>query len=286
MQAGVLVQRGSVKHSSQMDRLAINHITTRRWSLQEAIVGYAGLGVRGIGIWPDAAKAFGIVQTRQLLRQHGMLVSGYCCGNMFTARTPRSRREQLSRNRTLIDEAAALEAQCLVCVSGGLSEGNADLASARKWALDGLSQLVPFAREAGIAIGIEPIHPMRASDLCCITTLAEANALCDALGFGTGIVVDVYHVWWDPNLACELERARGRVVGVHLSDWLRSWEESKVGCGMIGDGVIDIRTIIQAVGCMGYTGLHEVELVSPIWGALDPIYVSQKCIERYRSHCL
>jgi sugar phosphate isomerase/epimerase len=268
-----------------LDRLAINQITTKGWSLPEAIAGYARAGVRGIGIWPDAVHDLGVAPTRRLIVRHDMIVSSYCCGRMFMARSPSDRAKQRERNRILIEEAAELGAQCLVCVSGGLPAGDTDLNAARKSTLDELNELLPFARAAGVSIGIEPIHPMRAADVSCITTLGEANALCDALGPGTGIVVDVYHVWWDPNLERELERASGRIVGFHLSDWLRSLDENCVGRGMMGDGVINIASIRRAADRAGYNGLHEVEIVSRLWGQRDPVEVTNKCIERYRSHC-
>ena len=266
-------------------RLAINQITTKGWSLPDAIAGYARVGVRGIGIWPNAVHDFGVAATRKLIMRHDLVVSSYCCGSMFLARDPADRIKQKERNRILVEEAAGLGAQCLVCVAGGLPAGDTDLKAARNHTLDGLTELLPFARAAGVLIGIEPIHPMRAADVSCITTLGEANTLCDALGLGTGIVVDVYHVWWDPNIERELERASGRIAGFHLSDWLRSWDDNCIGRGMMGDGVINIASIRRAADRAGYNGLHEVEIVSRLWGQRNPVEVTDKCIERYRSHC-
>ena len=60
---------------------------------------------------------------------------------------------------------------------------------------------------AGVPLAIEPLHPMYAADRACVNTLAHANDLCDELGEGLGVALDVYHVWWDPDLARQIARA-------------------------------------------------------------------------------
>ena len=126
---------------------------------------------------------------------------------------------------------------------------------------------------------------MKAADVSSLTTLAEANALCDRFGHGLGIVIDVYHVWWDPQLVAEILRAKGRIAGLHLSDWLPTMEANIIGRGMMGDGVIDIASIRSNVDHAGYDGFYEVELTSKIWEQRDPSDVVNICVERFRTHC-
>ena len=266
-------------------RLSINHVTTPRWSLPEAIDGYARAGVRGIGLWPAHVTEYGVAKTRHVLDGHGLVATSYCCGNMFVATEKAGIAAQRARNRALVEHAAELGAKSLVCVSGGLPPLEKGLVAARRRTLDELGELLPFARAAGVPVGIEPIHPMKAADVSSLTTLAEANALCDSLGDGLGIIVDVYHVWWDAALRAEIERAKDRIVGFHLSDWLTPLEQNMSGRAMMGDGVIDIPSIRACVENAGYGGFHEVELVSRIWAERDPANVIAACIERYRSHC-
>src|SRR6266478_3434350 len=123
---------------------------------------------------------------------------------MFPAADEVSRRAALDDNRRAVDEAAAIGAQCLVLVVGGLAAGSRDIADARKLVRDGIAALLPHARAAGVKLAIEPLHPMYAADRACINTLAQANDLCDALGDGLGIAIDIYHTWWDPDLAAEI----------------------------------------------------------------------------------
>jgi len=81
-----------------------------------------------------------------------------------------------------------------------------------------------------------------------------------------GIVVDVYHVWWDAMLERELARARGRIRGFHICDWLVPTPDMLMGRGMMGDGCIDIFRIRNLVEAAGYAGFNEVEILNQrIW---------------------
>jgi sugar phosphate isomerase/epimerase len=139
-----------------------------------------------------------------------------------------------------------------------------------------------------VRIGLEPLHPMYAADRACINTMRHANDLCDALGTGIGILVDVYHVWWDPHLAEEIDRAgrAGRLLGFHVCDWLVPTRDFLTDRGMMGDGVIDIRKIRAAMEGAGYRGQIEVEIFSAAhWWTRDPAEVIDICLTRVAQVC-
>ena len=263
--------------------LAINQATTRpQWSLAEAIEGYARAGIRGIGIWPDKLAECGLAAARRRLDASGLKVSSYCAGEMAVDRAGKP--QSLERNRRLVDEAAALQAECLVCVTGGLPAGSRDLGDARKRARDTLGALLPHARAAGVPLAIEPIHPMRAADVSCINTLAQATDLCVELGQGTGVAVDAYHVWWDPALGVELKRAGERILSFQICDWLAETAAIANDRGMMGDGVIDLAKLHTMARSAGFRGTCEVELMSERnWWRRDPGEVVATCIEWFRS---
>ena len=104
-----------------------------------------------------------------------------------------------------------------------------------------MAALLPYARQAKVPLAIEPLHPMFAADRACVNTLAHANDLCDELGDGAGVAVDVYHVWWDPDLATQIARAGKRILAYHVNDWLVPTTDLLLDRGMMGDGVIDLR---------------------------------------------
>jgi sugar phosphate isomerase/epimerase len=278
--------------------LSINTATVRKqWSLPETIAGCARRGIRMIAPWRDQVATVGLVQAAQRLRDAGIALSGYCRGGMFSALDRAGRQAALDDNKRAVDEALVLGAPCLVLVVGGLpkdSEGriaSKDLAGAREMVRDGIGELLQYARPASMPLAIEPVHPMYTADRACVNSLAQANDLCDELApganAGLGIAVDVYHVWWDPNLEREIERAgahSGRLLAFHLCDWLVPTTDLLLDRGMMGDGVINLPLIRSWMEAAGYRGPHEVEIFSARnWWKRDPDEVLATCIERYHS---
>jgi sugar phosphate isomerase/epimerase len=269
--------------------LSLNIATVReQWDLRQAIEGIARAGIPALSVWRDKLAEMGLKAATKLIKTHGLAVTGLCRGGMFTQGGRGGRAETLADNRRAIDEAAALEAACLVLIAGGLAPGSRDIGEARRMVRDGLAELLPYARAAGVPLALEPLHPMYAADRACINTLAAANDLCDALGEGIGIAVDVYHVWWDPNLAQEIARAgrHRRILGFHLCDWLVPTTDLLLDRGMMGDGVIDIPSIRALVEAAGYDGFCEVEIFSKHnWWKRPAEEVLATAIERYRTVC-
>jgi sugar phosphate isomerase/epimerase len=201
---------------------------------------------------------------------------------MFPAATPAEREARIEDNRRAVDEAAALGAEVLVLVCGAAPPRDTDIAAARHMVADGIAELAPYAAERGVRLGIEPMHPAFAAERSCITTLAEARCLAERFDPAVvGLVADVYHIWWDPELYGEIARAAGRFVGFHVSDWLVPMENVLMGRGMMGDGVIELRRIRAAVEHAGYAGPIEVEIFNEaVWSTpLDTLLPLIK--ERY-----
>jgi sugar phosphate isomerase/epimerase len=264
--------------------LSINSMTVKPWSLEQLVEGCARAGISAISPWRDIVQACGAERAGKLIRAHGMTVTGLCRGGMFPAADEAGRRAALEDNRRAVDEAAAIDAQCLILVVGGLPKGSRDLADARNQVRDGLAALLPYARQAGVPLAIEPLHPMFAADRACVNTLAQANDLCDELGDGAGVAVDTYHVWWDPELAREIARAGRNILAYHVNDWLVPTTDLLLDRGMMGDGVVDLRAIRAMVESAGYRGHCEVEILSAEnWWKRDPDEVLRICIERHQT---
>jgi sugar phosphate isomerase/epimerase len=270
--------------SKDRSLLSINSMTVKPWSLAELVEGCARAGISAISPWRDIIQAHGAERAGQLIRSHEMTVTGLCRGGMFTATDEAGRRAALDDNRRAVDEAATIGAQCLVLVVGGLPKGSRDIVGARRQVGDGLAALLPYARQAGVPLAIEPLHPMFAAHRACVNTLAQANDLCDELGEGAGVAIDVYHVWWDPDLAKEIVRAGRRILAYHVNDWLVPTTDLLLDRGMMGDGIIDLRAIRAMVEATGYRGHCEVEILSgKNWWKRDPDEVLRICIERHQT---
>jgi sugar phosphate isomerase/epimerase len=274
-------------------RLALNTATVRaQWNLRQTIEACARHGIRGIAPWRDKLAELGAAEAARLIRRHELTVTGLCRGGMFPAADEAGRRAAVDDNRRAIDDAATLGAQCLVLVVGGLAAGSRDLAGSRRMVLDGIAQVLGYARDAGVPLAIEPLHPMYCADRACVNTIDQALDLCDALepraagerpSGSIGIAVDAYHVWWDPNLARAIVRAGvERILGYHICDWLVPTTDLLNDRGMMGDGVIDLPALRGLVEAQGYPGFHEVEIFSNRWWQQDGDLVLRTVRERHR----
>jgi sugar phosphate isomerase/epimerase len=265
--------------------LSLNTATVReQWDLRQAADGCVRHGIAGIAPWRNQVQALGPKEAGTLIRDHGLAVSGYCRAGLFTAPDAAGRQAAIDDNFRAIDEAAAIGAQCLVILGGGLPEGSKDLAGARAQVHDGIAAILPHTRGAGVPLAIEPLHPMYATERCCVNTLSQANDLCDAIAPDDpilGVAVDVYHVHWDPDLAREVARAGPRILAFHVCDWLAPTRHMLLDRGMMGDGLIDIPHIRGLVEATGYDGLVEVEIFSEHWWRREPDLVLRTVAERY-----
>ena len=250
-----------------MRPLSLNTATVRKqWKLGQIIDGCARHGIRGIAPWRDQVADFGLEQTARLVKTHGLTVTGLCRGGFFTGKG------WVEDNRRAIGEAHVLGAQCLVLVVGGLLPESKDLSLSRERIRDGIAVILPEARQAGVQLAIEPLHPMQAAERACINTLEQALDLCEELdgaakgpSCALGVAVDVYHTWWDPKLEAQIRRAgKKRLLAYHICDWLVPTRDLLNDRGMMGDGVIDLPRIRSWMEGAGYAGFHEVEIFSEL----------------------
>ena len=191
--------------------VSLNLATVRKqWGLRDAVAAAARHGFAGVAPWREMVQELGLAESAKLFRDSGLRVTGYCRAGLFPAEDAAGRQAAIDDNRRAIDEAAAIGAENLVMIGGGMPKGIRCLDTARIMFADGVAAVLPHARAAKVPLALEPMHPMYAADRGCISTLAEMSDLCDRLGDGLGIAVDTYHVWWDPNLAREIARAGRR----------------------------------------------------------------------------
>jgi sugar phosphate isomerase/epimerase len=269
--------------------LSLNLATTRGvWGFAEAVDGCLAQGITAISPWRDQIAAIGLSEAARIVQANGLRVTGVCRGGMFPAADAAGRAAALDDNRRAVDEAAALGADCLVLVVGGLPEGSRDIAGARAQVAEGIAALLPHARACNIPLAIEPLHPMYAADRACVNTLDQALDLCAETGPGVGVVIDVYHVWWDPNIAAAIARAgrMGAILAHHICDWLVPTRDLLLDRGMMGDGVIDLRGFRRMIEAAGYSGPQEVEIFSANdWWKRPGAEVLETCKARFEALC-
>jgi len=272
----------------EISQISTNTATVRdRYRLDEILDAVARHGIPAVSPWRDQIADFGLANASKQIRDLGLKVSGVCRGGMFPAATNEGLKANFEDNLRAVEAAAELNADCLVLVVGGLPEGSRDLEGARRQVRDGIARLDESARSAGVKLAIEPLHPMYCADRAVVNTMAQALDLCDAIGGSVGVACDVYHVWWDPDLAGQIARAgKERLHAFHLCDWLRDTGDLLLDRGMMGDGVIDIPSIRRQVEELGYSGFMEVEIFSKKnWWRRDIGDVLTTIIERCATVC-
>lgn len=263
-------------------RLSINQATIKYADLATALRVTAEAGVGAIGLWREPVAEVGLAQAARMLNDSGLRFSSHCRGGFFTLPEGPERRASIDDNRAAIEETATLAAAgapgstpVLVLVSGGLPEGSRDLAGARERVRDAIGELAPEAAAAGVELAIEPLHPMYASDRCVVSTLGQALDI--AADFDAGVVgaaVDTFHIWWDPDVVAQVERAgrEGRISTYQVCDWATPLPaDVLLGRHYPGDGVIDFGPITRAVIASGYDRDVEVEIFSEQIWATDPL---------------
>ena len=257
------------------------------WPVERVIDACAARGFGGIVFW---RREIGprAVEIGDRVRAAGMAVAGLCRAPFLVGPLAAPDRSAvMDEFRAAIDMAQALGAPVLTIVTGGVEPGTKGLDESLKRLADRVAEAAPAARAAGVRLALEPLHPVYGGDRSCLVTLRDALDLCDAVGDpGVGVAVDVYHVWWDTGLAAQLQRARGRIWGYHLCDWLAGTRDVLLDRGMMGDGVADLRAIRAAVEAAGYDGPCEVEVFSAAdWWRRDPGDVLDVIVERFRAVC-
>ncbi|WP_053205653.1 sugar phosphate isomerase/epimerase family protein [Jiangella muralis] len=271
-----------------MDRLSLNQRTTERWSVAEAVDGCVRAGIGSIGLWREPVQSCGVAAAARMVADAGLRVSSLCRGGFITAFPGPGRDAALDDNRRAIEEAAMLGADCLIMVVGGLPSGSRDLAGARARVADGIAALIPDAEAAGVQLALEPMHPLYCADRGVLSTLDQALDLAAPFTpSSVGVVVDTFHVWWDPVIEAAIARSAGRISSFQVCDWITPFPaDALLSRGMMGDGHIDFRHLRRLVEAAGYDGPIEVEIFNADLWAADPDEVVALMRKRYEEHVL
>ena len=253
-----------------LSNFAVHTMTNKPWSLQRCCDAYAAKGFGGVSVWRNVIEPIGIEEAARIVSGSGLAVPALVRGGFFVGSGADERRAAIDENRRCLDEAAAVRADQVVLVVG--AEPGVPLADARSQVRDGIAECLPHAESVGVKLAIEPLHPMYAADKSCVNRIAEARTICESIDHPLlGVAVDVYHVWWDPDLDAEIGSlgATDRLFGFHICDWRLETRHLLTDRGLMGEGCIDIRGITSAVRAAGFVGPSEIEVFSEAHWAED-----------------
>ena len=268
---------------NDLGNLCLHSITTRPWSIEEAAVKYSAAGIQWISVWREALEGRNPAMVKGMLEENGLGVVSLVRGGFFASVDQEKRKEAIDENLRALEEAAALKAPLLVLVCG--ADPRQSLEDSRDQIREGIAALLPMAGELGIKLGIEPLHPMYADTRSAINTLRQANDMVELIGSEqVGVVVDVYHLWWDPDLEAEIKRCGelGKLFAFHICDWKVPTGDMLNDREIMGKGCIPLARIRKWVQEAGFQGPMEVEIFSTFYWSKDQDLYLDQIIEAYK----
>jgi sugar phosphate isomerase/epimerase len=258
------------KALTDFSQLCVHTITTRPWPIEKSAREFSAAGIGGITVWRDALTGKNITATGKMLKELNLEVVSLCRGGFFPSTIAASRQKAIDDNLKAIDEAYALGAPVVVLVCGSAPEQS--LSESRKQIQEGIAACLSHAEAAKVKLAIEPLHPMYAGDRSAINTLEQANDMAEAIQSPwVGIALDVYHLWWDPNLETQIKRCgqNNHLAAFHICDWKNPTSDMLNDRGLMGEGCINIKQIRGWVEESGFTGFYEAEIFSTAYWEED-----------------
>ncbi len=269
-------------------RLALHTVTTKPWDLETAIEKYAAAGVGGISVWretiADRDRADRTAAGRRI-RDAGLTPVSLVRGGFFASADVEERERALEDNRIALTEAVDLRLPAIVLVCG--ADPNQPLETSREQIAEALVELAPEARDAGVSLLVEPLHPMYSDTRSAVPSLAAANEICRTVDDdAVGVALDVYHLWWEPGLEEQIRLCGtgGRLRAFHVCDWKIPTTDPLLDRGVMGEGCIDIPAVRRAVERAGFTGFIEVEIFSDVYWRGDQEAYLDRIIGAYRDY--
>ena len=258
------------KPITDTSKLCIHTITTQPWPIETSIEQFSAVGAKGMTVWRQALEGRDPAHVGEQIRAAGLAVVSLCRGGFFPGSDVASRQAAIDDNLKAIDEAAALGAPLIVLVCGAVP--SQPLADSRRQIQAGIEAVLPHAQACNVKLAIEPLHPMYADSRSAINTMKQANDMAEAIASpNVGVAVDVYHLWWDPDLESEIRRCgrAGNLLAFHVCDWKTPTLDLLNDRGLMGEGCIPIPTIRGWVEEAGFDGFNEVEIFSNHYWSLD-----------------
>jgi sugar phosphate isomerase/epimerase len=263
-------------------RLCLHTMTTKPWAVDDCIKNYASTGIHGITIWRNVLENKNLRDIKKLLGDFNMQVVSLCRGGFFPSVNAGKRQMAIDDNLYAIEQAAAVGAPLIVLVCG--ADKDQSLNKSRDQIMEGIARILPAAQNAGIRLAIEPLHPMYAGDRSAVNTIKQANIMADSIhSKWLGVAVDVYHLWWDPDLKTEISRCASQehLFAFHMCDWKVPTVDFLNDRGLMGEGCINIREIRSWIEAAGFNGYNEVEIFSNIYWAIDQYEYLEKIKTAY-----
>lgn len=239
-------------------RIAASQLMTLRTSFEEDVLAVRDEGYDGIGILRDKLHECGIEKGAEMLREFRLSVSSLNWAGGFTGDEVLRYEDCIRDAMHAIDEAAELQAGCLVVHSGA----RAGHTRPHSWRLfrEAIKRILPYAEERGVVLGIEPMHPKAGQKWSIADSIPDLLVWVQKYDSPyIKLVFDSYHLCHDPMWPQWLEQHRSRICLIHLADSKDPPCDEQNRC-LLGTGKLPLNDFVSKLNEIGYEGYLEVEL--------------------------
>jgi len=242
-----------------MAELSISETTTFRWSFEEDVTQYASAGISAVGVWRHKLSDCGLPRALELLHDGKLKASHLFWAGGFTGSDGRSYQESIEDAAEAIQTAAQLKSHILVLYSGPRAGHTYN--HARRLVHGALIELAPLAAELDVTLAIKPMHPGCAEEWTFLTTLDDTFDFLDTVAdIPVKFILDTYHLGQEAGLVDRIASLVPRIAMVQLGDARRPPEGEQNRC-RLGEGVVPLGEIVDALKAGGYNGYYDVELL-------------------------
>lgn len=256
---------------NQSPLFSVSEFTTWDQSFEQDVELYRRLGITGIEVCERKLSA-DLGRSREqlaMLRESGLRVTSVqprvhalfkdsMCPDM---EDPRERMQEYRRTIDLVAESFPGQNIPLITIAGNAPGYNFRLAHQTARQLYG--DLARYAADCGVRIMFEPLHPILMNNDTFICSLDEALGLIGDIHHPAfGLMLDVWHVWHERDIARRIRALGPLVFGVHVCDWPREQPRGPADRVLPGRGIIDLPVLLGAIEAAGYDGAYCLEIFS------------------------
>jgi sugar phosphate isomerase/epimerase len=212
-------------------------------------------GASAVAILRSVASQAGLAATARLLEDRALTVSSMIAGLRILDLPAESCTEELG---SAIRTAAAIGAPIILVTTGPLASGRPEEADDQ--VVSRLRQVASLALDAGVTLGLEPLHPFLRT-MTYVHTVAHAVEIVSQVP-GAGIVLDVGHVYWDRGVYAAISEHASHICSVQLTDLSATGIEARrwVRCAL-GEGVVPVEALVRCLDAAGFEGFYEDEIL-------------------------
>lgn len=264
--------------------LAINQISSFRWSLEEAVAEYRDLGINSIGLWRPRVDDLGCERARELLRDHGMNATSLSWAGGFTGSNGFSYDEAVADACDAVDMAARLGVPVLRIATGGRNGHTEN--HVRRIVVDGLREVGFHAMRRKVVLAVQPMHRTYARNWSFLSSVQETLRLIDACRHpAVRLGVALQHVWREEHVLEQLQTRVSDLACVQISDTPNDLRSESDQC-QLGHGRLPLAQFVNGLLAVGYRGPFEIDIWSDkLWALPDYTSWLSESISSFRALC-